>query len=263
MTAVGNAIGGGGGGGGGWNPPSNVPGDTIFGNHTVSTGTPSFFIPGGDVSFSAGNFSVNALHFGTTNLTLTNTGITSGNCLQISGSNIVGGNCGTGGGGGGNATGLTFGATSIPIGTFAPTTGQFLMFDGTHIIGGTPSGGSGGLLGCTTPTSGNLVCDYSVQGGTGTVGILTMPYSSSGLPSPPTGAEAAIAPDASGTLFWSPGNNVAFAAIGAGGGGSTAGVTSFNGRTGAVLPDPSDYAAYYAPIGQGGAPPVGGVTVIQ
>lgn len=73
-------------------------GDTIFGNNSVATGSPTFFTPGGDVSFSSGSFSVNALHFGPTAVSLQNTGIASGNCLTVSGSTIVGGPCGSSGG---------------------------------------------------------------------------------------------------------------------------------------------------------------------
>lgn len=102
----------GGGGGGGWNPPQ-VPGDTIFGNNTVATNYPSFFIPGGDVSYSAGNFSVNFLHFGPVMMQLLNSGIVTGNCLQVSANSIIGGSCGTGGGGGNVAS--VFGRTGAIV----------------------------------------------------------------------------------------------------------------------------------------------------
>lgn len=112
--------------GGGWNPPGNIPGDTIFGNNTLATGTPAFFIPGGDVSFSAGNFRVNNLHFGPTSLALTNQGITSGNCLQVSGSTLIGGACGTGGAGDVTSvfgrTGAVVGLAGDYSGIYAPLT---------------------------------------------------------------------------------------------------------------------------------------------
>lgn len=80
-------------------------------------------------------------------------------------------------------------------------------------------GGGGGLNGCTTAVTGQLICNVSVQGGTGLVGVLLLPYDSSGLPTPPSGANAGIAANASGQLFWSPGNSTAYSAIGGGGGG--------------------------------------------
>lgn len=279
MTAVGNALGGGGNtGGGGWNPPQ-APGDTIFGNNTVSTTTPTFFIPGGDISFSSGNFSVNNLHFGPTSLALTNQGITSGNCLQVSGSTIIGGACGTGTGGTVHSVFGRIGDVSAALGdyTFPLITGTISSSQlganlalpgaptavtapvGTNTTqlattafvlanaGGTPGGST--LQGCTTPTSGNLVCDVSVQGGTGNVGMLTMPYAGQGLPSPPSTALAAIAPDATGHLFWSPGGGAPFTAIAAGGVTPSAGVETFNGRHGNVLPVAADYAEFFAPIG--------------
>jgi hypothetical protein len=182
----------------------------------------------------------------------------------------------TGGGGGGNATGLSFGSLNIPLGASAPTSGQFLMFDGTNIVGGTPPGGGGsGLAGCATATSGILICDVSVQGGTGTVGMLTMPYASGGLPQPPTTAVAAIAPDNTGHLFWSPGNSAPFTAIGnGGGGGGTTGIASafqFGATTFSLSSNAPTSGQCIGISGNsvvgtacGGAPPgLGGVTVVE
>jgi hypothetical protein len=141
--------------------------------------------------------------------------------------------------------------TGTPTGpTAAVGTNTTQLATTAFVLANAGAGGSG-LTGCATPSAGNLVCDVSVQGGIGTVGLLTLPYASGGLPSPPSTAQAAIAADATGHLFWSPGNNTAFAAIG-GAGGTTpppAGVATFNGRSGAVMPQASDYSAFFAPIG--------------
>lgn len=267
------------GGAGGWNPPGNVPGDTIFGNNGVGTSAPSFFTPGGDVSFSAGNFSVNRLHFGPNALTLTNAGIANGNCLQVSGSTIIGGACGTGTGGAVHSVFGRIGDVSAALGDYnftqisgtissgqlasslalpgAPTavtapvgTNTTQLATTAFVLanaGGTPGGST--LQGCSTAEAGRLVCDLSVQGGTGNVGMLTMPYAGAGLPSPPTTAQAAIAPDATGHLFWSPGGSAPFTPIAAGGVTPSAGVETFNGRHGNVLPVAADYAEFFAPIG--------------
>jgi hypothetical protein len=171
------------GGGSGWNPP-NVAGDTIFGNNTVSTGQPSFFVPGGDVSFSSGSFSVNSLHFGPTGLLLTNTGIATGNCLTISSSTLIGGPCGGGAGLNGCST---------------PTAGNL---DCTNSVAVTNTG------------SGTLTLT-GVGPGVMQLGIGT-------LPNPPTGSTGALAADASGILNWSPGSNAPFTPVTpTGGGGQT------------------------------------------
>jgi hypothetical protein len=109
---------------------------------------------------------------------------------------------------------LSFGATSIPLGTPAPASGEYLTFNGTSIVGGTPAGGGGGgsgLLGCTTPTSGNLICDNSMSVTSGTQGILSMGYGT--LPPAVTNPLAQLTPDSTGAPFWSPGNSVARARL--------------------------------------------------
>lgn len=155
--------------------------------------------------------------------------------------------------------------TGIPRADTAPVgTNSTQLATTAFVIANAGTGGGTSLQGCATSTPGNLVCDNSIQGGTGNVGLLTMPYSSAGLPTPPSGALAAIAPDATGHLFWSPGNSTAFAAIGSGGGGQgTAGVTTFNGRSGDVMPQASDYSEFFAPAGSGGVPQLGGVTIVE
>lgn len=216
-----------------------------------------------------------SLLFGSTTIPL-GTAPTSGQYLMFDGTNIIGGT--PSGGGGGGAVSSVFGRTGaivaasgdynvgqitgaaplaspnltgIPTGpTAAPGTNTTQLATTAFVLANAAGGGSA-LQGCSTAQSGQLVCTTSVQGGTGTVGMLTMPYASGGLPTPPADAHAAIAPDSGGHLFWSPGNGTAFAAIGTGGGGS-AGVASFNGRTGAVMPQASDYSAFFAPISGGG-----------
>jgi uncharacterized protein YaiE (UPF0345 family) len=128
----------------------------------------------------------------------------------------------TGGGGTGNATGLTFDGTTLPLGTPAPTSGQVLTYNGTAVVGSTPSTGGTTLTGCTTPTSGNLDCTNSMavtNTGTGTMtlsgtgpGILQLAGGT--LPAPPSGSMGALVANAAGQLYWSPGNGVAFAPIG-------------------------------------------------
>lgn len=136
-----------------------------------------------------------------------------------------------------------------------------------------PTPGGGGLAGCTTAVSGALVCNVSVQGGTGTVGELTLPYASTGLPTPPSTAVAAIAANNAGQLFWSPGNGTAFTAIGSGGGGGTGVATSLQfGSTVIPLestpPAVGEYLTYDGTnivsnaLPGAAAVPIGGVTIV-
>lgn len=143
----------------------------------------------------------------------------------------------------------------------------------------TPSGGGGGggLLGCSTSTSGQLVCDVSVQGGTGPVGMLTLPFAQSGLPAPPSGDLAAVAANATGQLYWSPGGSSPFVPFGTGGGGQPTGTATalqFNQTTlnlSSTAPATGECLALHqdgtiAGVTCGGAvagPTLGGVTIIE
>jgi hypothetical protein len=114
-------------------------------------------------------------------------------------------------GGAFTVTDLHFGLTSLPLSTTTPTSGQYLMYDGTNIVGATTPGGGGGLTGCSTPTSGNLTCDNSVAVTAASVGVMTLGLGS--LPQPPAGASGALAANASGVLYWSPGSGAAFTPV--------------------------------------------------
>lgn len=217
--------GGGGPGGGGWNPPA-VSGDTIFGNNTVATSVPSFFTPSGDVSFSAGSFSVNRLHFGPNALSLTNTGIATGNCLQVSGSNIIGGTCGTGTSGGLSGSGTV---NLVPKFTAATALGNSLLTDDGTTLTYT---GSGGIV---TPK-------FTI-----TQGPFYLESVIGALPALPGAGKNGLTSGPDGWYFSN--NNSAWALMGTGGSVGTAGVSSFAGRTGAVSPQASDYSAFFAPIG--------------
>jgi hypothetical protein len=241
------------GGAGGWNPPL-APGGTIFGNNTLSQTIPHFFTPGGDVSFSSGNFWVNSLHFGTNNLFLQNTGLLQGNCLQVSGTNIVGGTCGVPG-----------------VTSFAGRTGPVIPQASDYAEFFAPVGAAAvhsvfGRTGDITAQAG----DYTVSQITGAAPLVGPAFT--GVPTAPTAgagtnttqlATTAFVIANRGALLASPaftgtptaptaplGTNTtqlattAFVLANQ----SPGGVTSFNTRTGAITPEASDYSTFFAPI---------------
>lgn len=119
-----------------WLPVSSVPatasGNTVFGNNTANTTAPGFFAPGGDVALNAGSFNVNALHFGSTGLPLVSTGITAGNCIQVSSgaSSLIGGPCGTGPASTLNQT-VTYTASPPPCCTYSGDNGKLVLMNCT------------------------------------------------------------------------------------------------------------------------------------
>lgn len=134
-------------------------------------------------------------------------------------------------------------------------------------------GGSNPLNGCTTPSLGVLICDNSIQGGTGPVALITLPYASTGLPAPPAGAAAGIAANASGQLFTSTGNGAAFLPISSGGGGGNGAASSLVFGSNSLplsnsIPGNGQFLMYDGSqiLGatiNGGGGPTGGVTIVN
>jgi hypothetical protein len=220
---------GGGGGGGGTNNPGGSSGQVQANGGSVFTG----FTVGGDgtLNTTTGALSITALHFGSTDLTLSGSAPTSGQCLYAASSSSIGGEgCLTGATANG---GLLQTSTTLGLLTSC-STNQVLEWNGSAWACTTPSTGipSGTVGQIITYNSSNAavatsnIIDNSQSGGSGVtlVGLVTFSGSafqwygilasssvlSCGSNAEGFGADASAAPNPSwcnstgtGAIYWS------------------------------------------------------------